>query len=280
MYSENVLLFAGGLVGTILVSLVLSFFVALKEPLSELRKHFSFKNLKVIGYALIASNIVNIFSFFQPMPMFTPVIHWIEGSSVVAFQYFTHPLLTVFFIFTYLVVYPVLMVLTYFKLHSLDNGSEMKYVGSYMLLIIVSAPFFYLLPVEVTGYYLPGVEPLLYEFHPIIYQGITTIDPLTKALPSLHTGMSVLAAIYAFKYTKNYRWPILGATLAVIVSTFYLGVHWFSDALLGAIMAFMTFYLVDRGIVTSKRVPDRVVDKVREFVENTPVLDKEKLEKI
>ncbi|MEF8880522.1 MAG: phosphatase PAP2 family protein, partial [Candidatus Nanohaloarchaea archaeon] len=104
-----------------------------------------------------------------------------------------------------------------------------------------------------------------YEFHPYINQGITTFDPLTKALPSLHTGISFLAFAYSAKYTETFRYYAGLLTGLIIFSTFYLGVHWITDAILGALLAFTSFYIFDSGLIGTWMVPDRFVELLEDF---------------
>ncbi len=262
MFSFEVLLFAVGLVVAVLLSLGFSIHINYDRTLNQVYEHLSWKTVKVVMGALVASNLVNAVSYFQPRDMFTHAIYSWEGSLVAVFQSFTHPILDFLFILIYLVVYPVLIILTYLVLHSNEGRSEVKYVGSYIILVISSAPFFHFLPVEVTGYFLGNVRPILYEFHPVIHQGITAFDPLTKALPSLHTGISVLAFIYSYKYTEKYKMFAGIATFLIILSTFYLGVHWIIDALLGALMALSSFVIVDYGYIDSSIVPSSIEDRL------------------
>lgn len=268
------LLFTGGLFRTIVISFIASLLLVFKEPLNEIYNHLHLRTVKAIGSALAVSQLVAFISNLQGPTLYTSLVYALEGSAVALFQSFTHPVLTTFLIFAYMVAYPVLTLLTYFKLHSFENGSELKFAGSYVLLTAMAAPFFYFIPVEVTGYYLEGVKPLLYEFHPIFYQWFTSFDPLTKALPSLHAGISMLSVFYAWKYAKLYRFVAGFVTLTIIFSTFYLGIHWITDAVIGTIMAFAAFYLVDTGRITSDILPDRVADKGKDVLLNLPQLVK------
>jgi membrane-associated phospholipid phosphatase len=266
MLSYGVLIFTTALIGVVVASLILSLHLSLGEPLSQVYRHFRFKTIEITVIVLIATNIVNLAAYFQSSQLFTQFIHSLEGSSVVLLQNFTHPLATAFFVFSYLVIYPVIIILTYFKLHSIAEEIGIKYTTSYILLLLFSAPIFYIFPVEVTGYYLEEMQPLLYSYHPYIQEGLTSFDPLTKALPSLHTGITVLAALYSYNYTENYRWPVLFFGSSVILSTFYLGVHWITDAVIGALLAALSYYLVDREFVTHNHFPQTIIDWRMKFL--------------
>ncbi|PSP74621.1 hypothetical protein BRC86_05530, partial [Halobacteriales archaeon QS_3_64_16] len=80
-----------------------------------------------------------------------------------------------------------------------------------------------------TAYYLPGVEALLYDLHPVIRAGIAATDTLVKAFPSLHAGLSILAALYARKAGRRYAYTAGALAVGITLSTLYLGIHWLSD---------------------------------------------------
>jgi len=255
-------------VSLVTLTMFIGLHLLLERPLTYIYHNLGLKTLKIVLAALIVSKMANGVSFFQYSEMFTDLVYGFEGLLVGVFQSFTHPMLTLAFIGVYLVLYPVLIILTYFKLHTLENNADMKYAGSYILLTAISTPFFFLFPVEVSGYYAEAIEPLLYNFHPMIKNGITSFDPLTKAMPSLHTGLSVLAFLYANKYTDGYAHFSLIATVLVIISTFYLGVHWISDAVVGAILATVSFKLVDSGYIKSDFLPEKLKTKAYTFLDD------------
>lgn len=268
MVATNLVLFWSFIVIATTLLMIVGLHFALDKSFSFVYRNFWEKTVKVLIAALVTSHLANIASYLQQQEMSTGSIHGFEGELVGFFQAFTSPALTSFFVVVYLVLYPTLLILTYFKLHSLENGSEMKYAGSYVTITAVSAPLFYFFPVEVTGYYLDSISPLLYEFHPAIKDGITSVDPLTKAMPSLHASYSVLAFLYARKYTGNYTKFALIAASLIILSTFYLGVHWMSDAVVGSVIAYGCYWTVDRGHLTSARVPDRIRDAAYDFLDD------------
>jgi membrane-associated phospholipid phosphatase len=137
------------------------------------------------------------------------------------------------------------------------------------MLVLLALPYFLLFPVAVTSDYLahsidggPAMEALMYDLHPVITEGITSTDTLVKSFPSLHTGLSVLAAVYARNSTKNYARLVGTLAATIMFSTFYLGVHWLSDAAFALVLVGIAYYL-------SQRIPDpleyeaRVKDALR-----------------
>ena len=61
--------------------------------------------------------------------------------------------------------------------------------------------------------------------------------------PSLHTSMSVTAALLAWTTREQYPlWPPVAAVLAVSVclSTMYLGIHWATDVVFGIALGWVS----------------------------------------
>lgn len=193
-----------------------------------------------ITIAFLAVIPVKLATNFRTDRFFTNVIYAIEGNAVAIFQTYTSIYITVLFSAIYLLGYPCLILYTFHRL-KLDSISQThRYVYSYVLLFLISAPFYFFTPVKVTGHVI-SVEPLLYNLDSVIYAGITSIDTLAKAFPSMHTGLSVLASLHAFKVSKDFAkisWLVTGL---IILSTFYLGIHWITDAVAGALFALISY---------------------------------------
>ena len=83
------------------------------------------------------------------------------------------------------------------------------------------------------------VEGLLFTQY-TQYQFLTaSINHRTNVFPSLHTSLSVTAALLAWTTREEYpQWPPIAAVLAVSVaiSTMYLGIHWATDVVFGAVL--------------------------------------------
>lgn len=264
--TDSILFVLFNIVGAVL-TLFISIVVFFGNPLREVYDHLSFKTVIVVVLAYLTGFMVKATMFYQRDDMFTSFIYNLEGSFVSIFQSFSNPLLDIYFVFSYLILYTVLLVMTYLVLHSVTDGKEVSYVGAYLFLMFLAIPFFYFLPVEVTGYYLVSVDPVIYEYNSVIGNGLKAVDTLTKALPSMHTGFSVLAMLYSFRYTGRYRWFAGFCGFSVIFSTFYLGVHWVIDAILGAFLAWVSFYLVDDKGLAESITPEEWKQRVYIFAD-------------
>jgi len=194
-------------------------------------------DLRYIVPPLIVSGIASIASKVSPYQLQTTTVYGLEGDLVALFQSITHPLLTQFFTFVYIGLYPLLLGLTYVFLKYERGSRHIDYAFTYTAVVAAATPFFYFSPVEVTGYVIDGVQPLLYEGSGIIGASVTKIDTLQKAMPSLHLALAVTASLHAPKH-KLYKLLSWSITALVAVSTLYLGIHWVSDLIVGGSIAY------------------------------------------
>lgn len=200
---------------------------------------FGWRDALYITPALIASGVAGTASEVSPYDprTGTALIYGLEGETAALLQQVVHPLLTQFFVGVYLLVYPALLLGTYLVLKRQNRKKSLDYVFTYTAVVVVSIPFFYFVPVGVTGYYLDSVAPLLYT-----YEGVgafmNSVDTLNKAFPSLHAGLAMSATLYA---PEGYEWLSRGATGLVLLATLYLGVHWLSDLALGLSLSYVCY---------------------------------------
>jgi membrane-associated phospholipid phosphatase len=116
---------------------------------------------------------------------------------------------------------------------------------AYCALVAVAVPLAVLFPVDAPGLYLLDVRPLLLAFDPAV-DGPTTAAALVGATPSLTTGLSVLAALYARNATDAFARAVAALAGAVVLSALYLGVHWLTDAAAAAALAVCVYWLTQR----------------------------------
>ena len=201
-----------------------------------MRVPFDRYDVGYIAVPLAVSGIVGLASELSPYPPRTDLIYALEGTIVEALQFHLHPVLTTLFVGVYLLVYPVFLLSTYIGLKRHHGRSRaLDYVTTYTAVLLVSTPIFYFVPVGVTGYYLQGVQPVLYESTGAIQTFMKSVDTLQKALPSLHAGLAGTASLYA---PDGYEWPSWTITCLILMSTLYLGIHWLTDLVIGLALAY------------------------------------------
>lgn len=201
---------------------------------------------KYIGVAWLVTVGVNQLAKYRVDRTFSDAIYAVEGSAVAVFQVVTAEPLTLLAVTAYLVGFPFVVLFTYFKLKAHDPAQAHRYAGAYACLVLLAAPFFVFFPVKVTGYELVAVRPLLYDLNSIVMAGTFATDTLVKAFPSLHTGLSVLATVYAWKTERTYAWTVTVVTVVIVFSTFYLGIHWLLDALFAVVLVLVAYAVSQR----------------------------------
>ena len=221
------------------------------SPVAILRD-FLRTDWKYLGVAWGTTYVVNTLAMHLHVSRtFTSTIYDIEGTAVAAFQAITATPLTVLFTAIYLVGFPFVVLFTYFKLKAHDPEEAFRYALAYVCLVLLAVPFFVLFPVKITSLYLHDVEPLMYELSPVIQHGIYATDTLVKAFPSLHAGLSVLAALYARKADAAYAATAAALAVGIVLSTLYLGIHWLTDLGFAMVLVGLAYY-------ASRRIEDPV----------------------
>ncbi|KZN23784.1 phosphoesterase PA-phosphatase [Haladaptatus sp. R4] len=214
------------------------------ERLRTLFVDFLKTDWKYLGVAWVVTQVVNSVALhFHAGRTFTGFVYAIEGASVATFQIVASKPLTLAFTGVYLVGLPFAVLFTYFKLKAHDEEEAHRYALAYVILVVLSVPFFVFFPVKVSSLYLTSVQPLMYQLSPAIQYGIFSTDTLVKSFPSLHTGLSVLAALYARKADTTYAYTIALLAAAIVISTLYLGVHWLTDAAFALVLVACAYTL-------------------------------------
>ena len=138
-------------------------------------------------------------------------------------------------LFTFLIyMAPVLLVSTD------DRVNLRKYAIAMMFNYIILVPFYALFPVSVSGS-LPESEvtPLLYlDTH--WGKMVTSVDPLNNDFPSGHVSLAVTTLLifaYAGRQYRGLYYFLIFATIAIVFSVLFLGVHWPADVFAGFLVA-------------------------------------------
>jgi len=99
----------------------------------------------------------------------TAYIEQMEKGLVVGFQRIAMPTRTYLMAFAYLVLFSSIVAFTSIVLAYTEKTAAIKRVSLvFVLNYLIAFPFYLLLPVTVTGYVLPGVQPHIYELHLVI----------------------------------------------------------------------------------------------------------------
>lgn len=166
-------------------------------------------------------------------------------NPVVALQSVQTEALTSYFAFTYVYGYAFLLsfpVVAYFALSEMDDLKTLlvAFTANYAIGLVL-----YTLVIA----YGPRnhdpllFENLLYDAYPQFRYLTNEVNENTNVFPSLHTSLSMTTLFLAWQTREKYPvWlPICGVVaISVVVSTMYLGIHWFTDVVVGTLLAYVS----------------------------------------
>ncbi|WP_255170743.1 phosphatase PAP2 family protein [Natrononativus amylolyticus] len=169
-------------------------------------------------------------------------------SPVAVLQSFQTPELTSFFVFIYIYGYAFLLLfpfVAYFALEEMDELSTLilAYTVNYGIGLVCYVLFIAFGP---RNFDTLLFEDVLYSAFPESGYLTYTVNESTNVFPSLHTSMAMTTFFLAILSRKQYPlWvPVSGfIAISVVVSTMYLGIHWFSDVAAGIALAAISVYV-------------------------------------
>ena len=181
---------------------------------------------------------------------FTHYVHGLEGGFTLWVQEtFRNEVLSDVLSFHYLFVYLFLIWFSpMYYILCRDEVMADKAVLNYFIAYVLAVPLYLFFNVEVTSSFLPGMDALLYHRSWNLFF-FTEADPLDNGFPSLHIGIPLgLLAINRLHVRdlgigmKEWRHREFDLFVAANVPIYlfsiqYLGIHWISDVVPGAILA-------------------------------------------
>ena len=181
----------------------------------------------------------------------TDAIYGLEGGFVAWVQSFVAPPLTLSLSFAYVYGYVFLLVFPLVAYLALADPAPLRETAlAYTLNYAIGLVPYLLFVVYGPRQYMPEmVEPLLYASWPESQLLTTQVNSEVNAFPSLHTSLSVTVALLAYRTRKIYPgWFHLAAGLAasVVISTMYLGIHWATDVVAGALLGVVSVAVATR----------------------------------
>lgn len=160
--------------------------------------------------------------------------HWVEQI-----QRHRSVFLTYLFTYTYVWVFPAIMFAVFFVL-VYDHREEVVQflVASYFSNLLFVLPFYLFFPVNEVWVSDSHVRLLSNRISPLIMEHFRSISALDNCFPSFHTSLALLIALAAWRSGRT-RVALVAtfASLMVIASTLYLGIHWPLDILAGVVTA-------------------------------------------
>jgi membrane-associated phospholipid phosphatase len=181
---------------------------------------------------------------------FTHYVHGFEGEVTLWVQEtFRNDLLSDALSFHYLFVYLFLIWFSpMYYILCRDEVMADKAVLNYFVIYVLAVPLYLFFNVEVTSSFVPGMDALMYHksWNLIFF---TVVDPLDNGFPSLHVGIPLGLLIINRLHVRELGIKIgewrhrefdlfVAANIPIyLFSIQYLGIHWISDVIPGAILA-------------------------------------------
>lgn len=186
---------------------------------------------------------------------FTDLIHSLEGDFIYYFQStFESKYLTNFFAPFYIVSY---IFVNYFSViyfgFQTHTRLTAKMAINYMVIYIISIPFYLFTPVDVTSNVIKNVNPILYEYSPVFHEFFNKVDPLDNCFPSLHIAIPFSLFLLMWHHRKRnndhrfdrYLYIVIAINLLYVFAILYLGVHWLIDIIGGVLVGWLGWIMVE-----------------------------------
>ncbi|MFB6172654.1 MAG: phosphatase PAP2 family protein [Haloarculaceae archaeon] len=181
----------------------------------------------------------------------TDQIHMLEGGVVASIQSIAAPPLTAYFSFMYVYGYVFVTVFPFVAYFALEDTRPLKQtVLAYSLNYALGLVFYTLFISYGPRNLMPDqVQPLLYSSYPEVQLLTAMVNSNTNVFPSLHSSLSVTSALLAHRTADEYpNWYRIALVFAgsIVVSTMYLGIHWATDVVAGACLAYVCVRVAGR----------------------------------
>ena len=233
-----------------------------REGLSRARWHFHRRLRMVFPYLVMLAIVLGINEVARTVgPELSWVIGWnitsliyaIEGDLVGRFQSIASAPLTSYFSFMYLYGYAFLLVFPFVAYFATDDQRPLKktviaFVCNYAIGVVAYVLFIAYGP---RNFMPETVESLLYATYPQAQLLTREVNVNTNVFPSLHSSLSITVAILAWQTRDIYpRWAVIAPWFAlnIVIATMYLGIHWATDVVGGAVLALGSVYLAGRWL--------------------------------
>ena len=254
------------------IYLIIAFLIGIKV---FTKKKITLKGLYDMGckyqyhfYILISIMIIKVFIDWAEDPVemmlnidFTPLIYNLEGHRVYYIQQtLLNDSLTTFFALIYIGSFMFIMTFSFSMFAYLDKykiASQLALLN--IVLLILTIPFYLLVVVYVPSYprmlypgstaIVTGIEPLLYNYSPLVNEWFIGYETFNNCFPSMHVGYPTAILMMMVRNVKGFRgYKIFMFSMIVLIgmAIIYLGIHWLTDIFGGVAIAILGVLITER----------------------------------
>jgi len=170
-------------------------------------------------------------------------IYAFEGKFVEWIQSYATPVATQYFSLVYIYGYIYILVFPFVAYAMLDDLRSFRILTlAYVLNYVIGLACYVFFIAYGPRNFLVG-ESLLYTTWSQAQMLTSEVNHNTNVFPSLHASLSLTVAFLSLRTRTEYkRWPLVAIPLALSVSfaTMYLGIHWATDVVAGAVLAVLS----------------------------------------
>lgn len=152
-----------------------------------------------------------------------------------------------YFSFFYVIVHSCLFVVTPLMFIYTGKMRElfMLTVGLY-LCYIVALPFYFFFPVlSPWSVNYINVKQLMTMVHPLLKKLLNPAQSPDNCFPSLHIAhCTLMAMISVYSGLRAFGALMVFCAISIVISTFYLGIHWLLDVAAGLFLSTMVFLMI------------------------------------
>ena len=124
----------------------------------------------------------------------------------------------------------------------------LRFARAFVLNYLVALPLYLFFPVTEVGHFPgSGAVPILDAWFPDFMKSGRSFSGIDNCFPSLHTSLSVTAAVVAHASPNRALWRTTAAFAGLILlSTMVLGIHWAVDVFAGIPFGFLCVWLAEK----------------------------------
>lgn len=194
----------------------------------------------------------------------TGQIHNLEGSFVSSLQ-IENEMLIAYFSFSYIYLYVFILVIPFVVYFTLEDQSPLRRLSVAFVVNYTVGVMLYILLISYGPRNILEAQEFMYSFYPDTQLLTSKVNSNTNVFPSLHSSLSV--TVVGLAWQTRERFPRLlyittPVAISVILATMYLGIHWFTDVVAGALLAVISLYVAteweSRREKAARFVPERV----------------------